>query len=73
MNAQTEDLDVQALLDTIEGQTRNMPKAYRASFRFIMHRDLHERLRMYEKVARLAVQPKTCDPRLVATRYEPSH
>jgi len=73
MNAQTEELNVQSLLDTIEGQIRNMPRAYGASFRYIMHRDLQERLRMYKQVARLAVQPKTCDPHLVATRYEPSH
>jgi hypothetical protein len=73
MNAQTEELDVQALFDTIEGQIRNMPKAYGTSFRYIMHCDLHERLRMYEQVARLAVHPKTCDPRLIATCYEPSH
>ena len=73
MNAQTAELDVQPLLDVIEHHIRNMPRAYGESFRYIMHRDLHERFRMYERVARKAVRPKTCDPRYVATRWEPSH
>ena len=67
MNALTEKLDVQPLLDTVERHICNMPKSYGESFRHIMHRDLHERFRMYEQVARKAVQPKECDPRFVAT------
>jgi hypothetical protein len=73
MDARTEQLDVQSLLDTIEVQIRNMPKSYGKCFRQILHRDLHERLRMYEQVARRAVQPKECDPRFVATRWEPQN
>jgi hypothetical protein len=72
MNAQTEALDVQVLLDTIERQISHMPEAYGESFRHIMHRDLHERFAMYERDAQRRVQ-RTCDPRLVATRLEPSH
>jgi len=44
MNAQTQELNVQLLLDAIERHIRNMPDAYGESFRHIMHRDLHERL-----------------------------
>ena len=66
MNALTEKFDVQPLLHDIERHISNMPKSYGESFRHIMHRDLHERFRMYEQVARKAVQPKECNPRFVA-------
>ncbi len=71
MNAQTEDASVQPLLDTIEGYILEMPDVYGALFRHIMHRDLHERLRMYEHVARRHIR-RSCDPHFVATRLEPS-
>jgi hypothetical protein len=71
MNAQTEELNVQPLLDAIERHIRNMPDAYGESFRHIMHRDLHERLSMYEQEARRRVR-RSCDPRFVATRLEPA-
>ena len=71
MKAQTEELDVQALLDAIERHIRNMPTAYGRAFRHIMHRDLHERLSRYEQLAQRRVR-RTCDPRLVATRLEPA-
>lgn len=71
MDAQTRSLDAQPILDAIERHIRNMPTAYGKAFRHIMHRDLHQRFRMYEHEARRAVQPKTCDPRLVAIRWEP--
>jgi hypothetical protein len=65
MDAQTEQLDAQALLDAIERHASNMPKGYGKAFRHVMHRDLHERLLRYEKVARRRVN-RTCDPRFVA-------
>jgi hypothetical protein len=68
MEAQTEELDVQPILDQIEDHIRNMPKGYGRAFRLIVHRDLNERFRMFEKVARRRVQPKSVDPRFVATR-----
>jgi len=68
MEAQTDELGVQALLDTVEEHIRNMPRGYGRAFRHIMHRDLHERFRRLEKVARRRVQPKNIDPRFVATR-----
>lgn len=68
MNAQTEALELQATLDSLESQIRKMPKGYGKCFRHIMHRDLRERLRMYEQVARPRVHPTTVDPRFVATR-----
>ena len=67
MIEQTEKLDVRSLLDSIERQIEKMPKAYGESFRHIMHRDLHERLKMFEQVARRRVKPDWCDPRFVAT------
>jgi hypothetical protein len=68
MNEQTEALDVQVLLDSIEQHIRRMPKAYGESFRHILHRDLHEQFRLYEQLARQGVQPEELDPRLVAVR-----
>jgi hypothetical protein len=68
MKALTEQLDVQPLLDAIEEHIRNMPDAYGEAFRYIMHRDLHERFHTYERLARQGVEPKTCDPHYVATR-----
>jgi hypothetical protein len=67
MNAQTEEFNVQALLDSIEWHAARMPKAYGESFRHIMHRDLHARLCRYAELATRRVQPETCDSRFVAT------
>ena len=67
MNRQTEELGVHELLDTIEQQVLRMPKAYGESFRHVMHRDLHERLSMYELVAKRRVKPSSVDRRFVAT------
>jgi hypothetical protein len=72
MNAQTEELNVQPLLDDIEKHIHNMPDAYGESFRYIMYRELHERFRMYEQLARRRVR-RSCDSRFVATRLEPAH
>jgi hypothetical protein len=72
MKARTRELDVQPLLDAIEEHIRNMPAAYGESFRYIMHRDLRERFRLYERLARRRVQPNDIDSRLIATRLEPS-
>jgi hypothetical protein len=68
MNAETEALNVHGLLDRIEQQIKKMPEGYGASFRYIMHRDLQQRLKMYEEVARPRVKPDWIDPRLIATR-----
>ena len=68
---QTDELNAQRLLDEIEDHVRNMPKGYARAFRYILHRDLHERLCRYEKVARRRIQPKTCDPRYIATHASP--
>lgn len=66
MNAQTESLNVQALLDDVERQTKKLPKAYGEAFRHIMHRDLSVRLNWYVAEARRRTHPKTIDPRFVA-------
>jgi hypothetical protein len=71
MNAQTGQLDAAPLLATIESQIREMPKAYGECFRHVLHRDLRHFLARYEHAARRAVRPKECDPRLVATHWEP--
>jgi len=65
MNVQTEANNVQALLISIEREILNMPKSYGESFRFIMHRDLCERLSWYEREAQVRIR-RPCDPRLVA-------
>jgi hypothetical protein len=63
MNAQTEKLDVQPLLDTIEGYIRNMPDAYGESFRYIMHRDLHNRfaIQVDRTIERVALEATIAD------------
>ena len=72
MEAQTEEMDVQASLDAIEGHIRNMPTGYGRAFRHLLHRDLHERLNRYEQLAQHRVR-RTRDPQFVATRLEPAH
>ena len=67
MSEETDEFNVQTLFDTIEQQIRKMPRAYGVSFRHIMHRELHERLSMYEHMARRRVPPTWCDPRHIAT------
>ena len=71
IDALTETLDVESLLGAIETHTQNMPKAYGQAFRYLLHRDLHERLSMYEQVARRHLR-RPCDPRFVATQLEPA-
>ena len=66
MNAQTEVLDVQALLASVERQTGRLPRAYGEAFRHIMHRELQERLSLYAEVAKRRTKPAHVDPRLVA-------
>lgn len=68
MNDETQALDVQALLETVECRIRKLPKAYGECFRHIMHREIHERLRMYEEVAIRRTKPAHIDPRCVARR-----
>src|SRR5689334_17391546 len=57
MNEETEENHAEALLESIELQITRMPKAYGDAFRFVMHRDLSKRLRMYEQAARRRIQP----------------
>src|SRR5258708_33491356 len=66
MKRQTEELNVHELLDTIERHIQGMPVAYGESFRYILHRELQERLSMFEALARRRVQPTSIDPRFVA-------
>jgi hypothetical protein len=67
MNEETEAFNVHGLLDSIEQQIEKMGQGYGESFRYIMHRDLQQRLKMYEEVARPRVIPDWIDPRLIAT------
>jgi hypothetical protein len=71
LEALTEKLGVHALLEDVEQQIRNMPDGYRKKFRYIMHRDIRERLLMYKEVGRHRVN-RTCDPRFIATSLEPA-
>ena len=71
MNQETARLDVQLVLDRIEDHIRHMPKAYGECFRHIMHRDLHEVFRKYEREAKLQRNPDTCKPQLVANLWGP--
>ena len=66
MDAETERLDARPVLAAIEEHIRRMPRAYGKAFRHVMHRDLNNRLRMYQRFARRQVQPAHMDPRRVA-------
>jgi hypothetical protein len=61
------ELDVPQLLEAVEQQIRHMPAAYGESFRYLMHRELQERLSLFEQLARRRVQPTSIDPSFVAT------
>jgi hypothetical protein len=67
MNAQTEQLEVRLQLERIEQQIQKLPRAYGECFRHILHRDLHQRLSLYARVAERETPPATLDPRFVAT------
>ena len=55
-------------LDLIERAAARMPKAYGEGFRYIVYRDLNERMETYLEIAERRIQPETCDPRCVAAR-----
>ena len=71
LEALTEELRVHASFEHLEQQIRNMPEGYGKMFRHILHRDLHERLLMYKKVARQYTR-RPCDSRYVAVSLETS-
>ncbi len=52
MDLKTAKCDVASLIDTIEDHWRKMPESYEAAFRYLVHRDLHSRLVLYERIAR---------------------
>ena len=61
-------LDAQTKFDMIEKAAAKMPQYYADAFRYIAYRDLNERLKMYLEIAAERVQPKNCNPRLIAKR-----
>lgn len=61
-------LDALLHFELIEKRAEKMPKAYGEAFRYIAYRDLNQRMKMYLELAERRVQPRTCDPRFVATR-----
>jgi len=67
MRTQTEQLNPEQLLAQIEEHIQNMPTGYGEAFRYILHRDLHERLCKYQSLARRRMR-RPCDPRFIATR-----
>jgi hypothetical protein len=67
MQQHTEELEVSQLLEAVEKHIQHMPAAYGESFRYIMHRDLQQRLAEFENLARRRVRPAAIDPRFVAT------
>ena len=64
MNELTASLDLHTLIDQIERQASEMPRAYRESFRYIMHRDLHHRINMYARLAQRRIPPRSRIPHL---------
>ena len=47
-------------LDLIERAAARMPKAYGEAFRYLMYRDLQQRMERYMEVAEERIQPVTC-------------
>jgi len=66
ITAQTEALDLERMLQDIEGKIKKLPAAYGRCFRYLMHKDIYERLQMYAQVAKCETPPATIDPRFVA-------
>ena len=66
MDKQTKSFDVQNMLDSVERQIEQLPKAYGQCFRHVVHRDICQRLQMYGREAKRHIQPATIDPRFVA-------
>jgi hypothetical protein len=62
------ELDAKLQLELIERRAERMPKAYGDAFRFIAYRDLNAQMKRYLEIAEERVQPKTYNPRFVATR-----
>ena len=59
MEAHTESLDVQKLFAEVECHVARLPEAYGKCFRYIMHREIHERLNMFAEVAKRKAHPET--------------
>ena len=53
-----ENRDIKSCLEIIERQADHMGKAYGEAFRYVMYRDLHERLLPYVKLAQWRVSPE---------------
>lgn len=66
MMAQAETMDVRALLDDVEQRIEKLPAAYGQCFRYLLRKDLAERLRQYAEVAKRRTPPAVVDPRWVA-------
>lgn len=58
MARQTSELDSGELLALVEANIAQMPIAYRESFRYIMHRDLHRRITRYAILAQRRIPPR---------------
>jgi hypothetical protein len=72
-----EDSEIAAMpfVQDIERDIARMPKGYGQAFRYILYRELKARKdmpkarrKMFKMLARVYVQPETCDPRFVARR-----
>jgi hypothetical protein len=67
LEARTEAYQMPELLRSLEEQIENMPGAYARAFRYILHRDISRRLRMFEEVGRRRLN-RSCDPRPIIHR-----
>ena len=54
-------------LSALQAAAAQMPKAYGDAFNYSVSRELNQQLEMYLLLAEKRIQPKSCDPRLVAT------
>jgi len=58
--------ELEAAITALRRRTDAMPRAYGQAFRYIVCRDLNQRLKLYAELAKWRAQPKSADPRLVA-------
>lgn len=63
ITAATEEIDLHALIDQVERQAQSLPVGYGRALRYVMHRDLQERLVRYGAVTQWHLPHRLRDPR----------
>lgn len=71
MDAETDELSMEALLETIEHHAAHMGKSYGTAFRLIVYRELNEQLKQFANLAkRRDFSKRKIDQKFVAVHAE---